>query len=394
MSSFPLRTHDLRPLTLAELAEDLGVPAPAAGGEMEVTGLAALDRAGPTELGLVANPSFLKRLAASKAGALLVEAGLAERVAEREAADPGGRGRRPCLVVPDAQAAMRQILERILPEAPWEAEVHPTAVVHPTAILGEGVGVGPYAVVEAHVVVGRGSRIGAHAVVGAGARIGEDAWLLPQVVLYPGVVLGDRVLLHSGVRVGVDGFGYVFEEGAHRKIPQVGACVLGNDVEVGANAAIDRGSIGESRIGAGTKLDNLVHLGHNVTVGPLSLLTAQVGIAGSTRIGQGVVMGGQAGVAGHLHVGDGTRVAAQAGVIADVPPGETVMGFPARPRREFLRGVAGQQKIPELLRELRTLRARLEALEDAERSAPASASLPLSGPDPEAREAGSGGVSK
>lgn len=394
MSSFPLRSHDIRPPTLAELAADLGVSAPAAGGDMEVTGLAALDRAGPTELGLVADPRFLERLPASRAGALLVEAGLAEKVAESEAAHPEGRVLRPRLVVPDTQVAMRRILERLLPEVPWESGVHPTAVVHPTAILGEEVGIGPYAVVEEYAVVGAGSRVGAHAVVGAGARIGVGTWLLPQVVLYPGVVLGDRVLLHSGVRIGVDGFGYVFEDGAHRKIPQVGGCVLGDDVEVGANAAIDRGSIGESRIDAGTKLDNLVHMGHNVSVGPLSLLTAQVGIAGSTRIGQGVAMGGQAGVAGHLEVGDGARVAAQAGVIADVPPGETVMGFPARPRREFLRGVAGQQKVPELLRELRALRVRVEALEAAQGSVPVPASLPASPPEPDLPEGGSGGVSK
>lgn len=392
MSSFPLRSRDASPPTLAELAHDLGVPVPSSGGERTVTALAALDRAGPTELGLVADARFLERLPASRAGALLVEAGLARRVAEKEAADPAGRAPRPCLVVPDPQAAMRRILERLSPETLVDGEVHPTAVVHATAVLGEGVRVGPYAVVEEDAVVGAGSRIGAHAVVGAGARIGAGTWLLPQVVVYPEVVLGDRVILHSGVRVGVDGFGYVFEDGAHRKIPQVGGCVLGDDVEVGANAAIDRGSIGESRIDAGTKLDNLVHLGHNVTIGPLSLITAQVGIAGSTRIGQGVAMGGQAGVAGHLEVGEGARISAQAGVIADVPPGETVMGFPARPRREFLRGVAGQHKVPDLLRELRALRSRVEALEAALGPDPE----PTPAPDPETdlRERGPGGVSK
>jgi len=373
MTSFALRPRDLRLPTLAELAEILGVPAPETGGELEITGLGTLDRAGPTELGLLSSPRFVERVPTSRAGALLVKAELAEAVARREAADPD-RMPRPCLVVPDPQRAMRRILERIFPETPLEAEVHATAVVHPTAVLGPGVRIGPYAVVEEEAVVGPGSRIGAHVVVGAGSRIGAEVQLLPQVVLYPGTVLGDRVILHSGVRVGVDGFGYVFEDGLHRKIPQVGGCVIEEGVEIGANSCIDRGSIGESRLGAGSKLDNLVHLGHNVTVGAASILVAQVGVAGSSRIGRGVIMGGQVGVGGHLEVGDGARLAGQAGVIADVPPGETLMGFPARPRREFLRGVAGQARVPELIRELRALRARVEGLEAALDSALVSGS--------------------
>jgi UDP-3-O-[3-hydroxymyristoyl] glucosamine N-acyltransferase len=182
------------------------------------------------------------------------------------------------------------------------------------------------------------------------------------VILYPRTTLGDRVILHAGVRVGVEGFGYVFEGGSHRKVPQVGGCFIGDDVEVGANTTIDRGSIGVTRIGSGAKVDNLVQLGHNTVIGPLTMLAAQVGVSGSTEIGSAVVVGGQAGFSGHISVGDGARIAGQSGVTGDIAPGEIVMGFPARPRMEFLRRAAAQGKVDGLLQEIRELRRRIEAL--------------------------------
>jgi UDP-3-O-[3-hydroxymyristoyl] glucosamine N-acyltransferase len=353
MSSFPLRTSAPVGLTLSVIARHLGIEFEPEHGDFQVDGMAPLHLAGPRDLGLLSDSRYLDAVGDARAGGLLVKSELAEALDDA----------RPRLVVPDPHAAMRRILERLHPERPWSGEVHPRAEVHASAELGAGVRIGPFAVVEEGVVLGDRVRIGAHTVVGAGARIGDDATLMSQVTVYPGTELGARVVLHAGVRVGVDGFGFVFEGGEHLRIPHVGRCVVEDDVEIGANTCVDRGSIGETRIEAGTKLDNLVHIGHNVRIGAKCLVTAQVGFAGSATVGTGVMLGGQAGVSGHLAVGDGARVAAQAGVIGAVAPGETVMGFPARPQREFLKATAALYRVPELVRKLRALEARLADLE-------------------------------
>jgi UDP-3-O-[3-hydroxymyristoyl] glucosamine N-acyltransferase len=223
--------------------------------------------------------------------------------------------------------------------------------------------VGPYAVLGRDTRIADGVRIGAHAVVGDGCVVGPDSVLHPHVVLYPGTRLGARVILHAGVRLGVDGFGYVTLEGGHRKIPQVGACVVEDDVEMGANTCVDRGSIGRTVIGRGTKIDNLVHLAHNVQVGEGVFMAAMVGIAGSTRVGDRAMFGGQSGMVGHIEIGEGARVGAQAGVIGDVPPGEIVSGYPARNNREFLRAMGMAFKLPDTLRRIEELEQRLAALE-------------------------------
>jgi len=315
-------------------------------------GIAPLEEAGEVHLGFLADSRYLKQVAGSRAGALLVAAELEERLPIA-----AWRG-----IVTDApHQALVRLLEELHPSPDPPPGIHPTAVLGRGVVLGERVHVGPYAVLEEGVEVGDNCRIGAHVVVGAGARMGAGCVLHPQVVLYPDTVLGDRVILHAGVRVGVDGFGYVFHEGSHRKVPQVGGCVLEDDVEVGANSTVDRGSIGRTVVGRGSKLDNLVHLGHNVHLGELGLVVAQVGVAGSTRLGKGVVLGGQAGVGGHLRVGDGARVAARGGVIGDVQPGETVSGFPARPHKEFMRAMAALQRLPDLQRRVAELERALAA---------------------------------
>ena len=176
-----------------------------------------------------------------------------------------------------------------------------------------------------------------------------------HVALYPGVRVGARTIVHAGARLGVDGFGYVYTDGAHRKVPQVGSCVIGEDVEIGANTTIDRGSIGATEIGRGVKIDNLVHIAHNVRIGENSIIVAQVGIAGSTTVGRHVTLAGQAGIPGHVTIGDGATVAAQAGVFGDVPPGETWSGYPARPHRESLRAQASVARLPKLMERLRAL---------------------------------------
>jgi UDP-3-O-[3-hydroxymyristoyl] glucosamine N-acyltransferase len=218
--------------------------------------------------------------------------------------------------------------------------------------LGEAVAIGPYAVIGDGADLGDRVVVESHAVVGARARIGADSILWPAVVIYPDAQLGNRVLVHAGARVGCDGFGYVPDDGGHRKIPHVGRCVVEDDVEIGANTTIDRGSIDDTVIGQGTKIDNLVHVGHNVRIGRRCLIMAQVGIAGSARVEDDVILAGQVGLSGHLTVGKGARLGAQAGVFGDVPGGETWSGYPARPHRESLRASAALFKLAGMMKRL------------------------------------------
>ncbi len=355
MNSFPLRRAPSgADLPLRALATHLGAPDPG-GGAGTVRGIAPLAQAGATELGFLAHRRYLPDLAGSRAGALLVAESLVPLL---------GEDARLRLVVQDPHRALASLLDLFFPPTEEDPEVHATAVLGRGVRLGEGARIGPYAVVEEGVSLGDRVRVGAHVVVGAGSRVGAGSILHPHAVLYPGTVLGAGVILHAGACLGVDGFGYVEDGGALRKVPQVGGCFVGDEVEIGANTTVDRGSIGETRVEAGAKLDNLVHLGHNVVVGHMTLLAAQVGVAGSTRIGAGVMTGGQVGINGHTHVGDGARLAGQAGVTGDVPAGATVMGFPARERGAYLRTAALQGKLPELRERIRKLEARLDELED------------------------------
>ena len=333
-----------RELTLAEAAEATGGRVL---GDARVTfsRIAPVHDAGPEDLALLADRRYGEDLVRCGGRALLVSDDMSGL--------PGGP--RDRIVVPDAHRAMVTLLALLHPESPPPPEVHDTAIVHPDASVCDTVSVDAGTVIGAGAALGAGSVVGANCVIGGGVVIGRECVVRANVTVYPGSVLGDRVIVHAGARIGVDGFGYVLVEGEHVKVPQVGGCVVEDDVEIGANCTIDRGSIGVTRIGAGSKLDNLVHIGHNVVVGPRSLVVAQVGIAGSTRMGEGVVLGGQAGLVGHLRIGDGARIGAQAGVISDIGPGQEVSGYPARDHRTYLKAMASLMRLPRTLKRLRRI---------------------------------------
>ena len=338
----------MRRVTTAELAILVG-------GELKgdsartIERLAPLDEATPDALSLIASARYLPYLQATRAGAVLVPSKWLGSVPERCVA----------VVVEEPHRALQAVLTELYRVSRPEPGIHPSAVISESVRLGAEIHIGPHVVVGEEVSIGDRASIGANSVICAGCTIGDDVIIHPNVTLYEGVVIENRVIVHAGARLGKDGFGFVWKDGGHRKVPQVGGCVIEEDVEIGANVTIDRGSIGDTVVGAGTKLDNLVHIGHNVRVGRNVLVVAQAGIAGSTRIGDGAVLGGQAGIAGHLDIGPGARLGAQAGAISDVPAGATYSGYPARPHRESLRGHAAVFKLPEFFRRLKRLEERV-----------------------------------
>ncbi len=238
--------------------------------------------------------------------------------------------------------------------------IHPTAVISPKAKLGENVSVGAYTVIEDGVTVGDNTVIFPQCYIGKDVTIGKNCYIYPQVVIREDCVLKDYVILQPGARIGADGFGFTFHDGRHQKIPQVGNVVLGNDVEIQANACVDRAKITSTVIGDNTKIDNLVQVGHNVRVGQSSIFCAQVGIAGTTDIGNGVILAGQVGLAGHMKVGDGAQIGAQSGVMNDVPAGQTYFGFPAMPQKEAFKQMAILRKLPEMYKDFKQFKKQLQ----------------------------------
>lgn len=338
----------------------VGEIAERAGGELSgeagtrIRAVASLDAAEPHELAFVTNARYLPSLRSTRAGAVLISRSLA-------ADPPAGL---TVVRVDDPYAVLTWLLPVLYPEPPVVPGIHETAVVAADAEIGDGVRIDPYAVVGAGARIGARVRIGAHVVVGDGCTVGDDTIVHPHVTLSPGVEVGRRCVLHSGARIGGEGYRFVYTGGAHRKMLHIGACRLGDDVEVGANTTIDRGSIGDTVIGDGVKIDNLVQIGHNVRIGTHSLLVAQVGISGGTVVGDGAILGGQAGVGQHLTIGRGARVGGRAGVTGDVAPGETVSGYPARPHREAMRAQAALFRLPAMFRKLQEIERSLRGRAD------------------------------
>ncbi len=260
-----------------------------------------------------------------------------------------------CAEVP--KLAMAQVLGALFPPRPIEPGIDPTAIIDPGARVGQGVAIGPQVLIGPDVEIGEGTIIGHGCSIATGVRIGGECRLFPRVVLYENTQLGHGVTVHAGTVIGSDGFGYLFHEMKHWKIPQVGRVVIEDDVEIGANTTIDCATIGETRIGAGCKIDNKVQIGHNVRIGPLSILCSQVGVAGSTTIGAGCVLAGQVGIADYVEIGDKVQIGAQSGVLSNaaVESESVLFGTPARPLMETLRQQAATAKLPELIKQIRAL---------------------------------------
>ena len=334
-------------MTLGEVAAQTGGWVAPEAAAQEISGLASLDDANPGDLAFFGNPRYLKSLRKSRATAVLVPHGFGEEV-------PPAR-----IWVDDPGAAFSALLPAFVPPAiVFTPGVHPTAVVHSEATVGEGVFIGPYVVVEQGAAIGARSILAAHAYIGHGVRIGEDCRIFPHVTIRERCTLANRVILHSGVVIGADGFGYEFRDGSHQKIPQTGIVQIEDDVEIGANSTVDRARFGRTWIRRGTKIDNLVQIAHNVTIGENSILCAQVGISGSTRIGNFVTLAGKAGINGHIEIGDGAIIGAMSGVPKSVKPGAVLIGAPARPMKDYKTNLALLNRFPELFERVKKLEGR------------------------------------
>ena len=316
-------------------------------GDVRVVAVAPIDRAGPADLSFLASSKYLPHFRRSRAAAVLCKAEFAET--------PGGPAVR--IVVPDAHAALLAILPVLYPPPVWQPGVHPTAVIGRGATWQDPVAIGPHVTLGRDVHLGRNVRLGAGCVLGDGVQVGDDVELYPRVTVYSGTEIGSRVILHAGAVLGSDGFGYVPGQRGElpRKIPQVGRCLIGDDVEIGANSTVDRGSVDDTVIGPGTKIDNLVQVAHNVRVGARCLIAAMVGIAGSTHVGDDVFLAGQVGLSDHLVIGNRVRVTVQGGVIGDLPDGATVSGYPARNHREYLRAQGALYRLAKIVDDLEAL---------------------------------------
>jgi UDP-3-O-[3-hydroxymyristoyl] glucosamine N-acyltransferase len=314
-------------------------------GAAEITGVAPLDRAGPGDLTFLALARYLDEFRGSRAGAVLVPAELADV--------DGGPATR--IVVTDPARALGHLLRTLVPESRPAAGVDPTARLGPGVVLGAEVSIGPFAVLGRDVRLGDRAVVGPGVVIEDGVTIGDDVYLGPRVVCGCGTRVGNRVRVKAGAVLGGSGFGFTSDRDGHHRIPHVGGCVIEDDVDIGANTTIDRGSIGDTVVGAGTKIDNLVQLGHNVRIGRRCLLMSQVGVAGSSRLGDRVILAGQVGIAGHLTIGDGARLAAQSGLSSDVPAGADFGGYPARANREWLRSLAVLYRLTPIAKDLERL---------------------------------------
>lgn len=323
-------------------------------GARTVCRCAPIDEAGPTDLTFVANQKYARLLKKTAAGAAIVSPNNVKRAPDSL----------PLLIAEDPYFAFRQAVVAIHGHRRHPApEISSAAFIHPSAKIGKDCHIGPFAVVAANATVGDRCVLYPHAVLGPGSSLGDDCVLFPNVTVYENCSIGARVTIHAGSVIGTDGFGFAQKDGAHHKIPQVGCVVIEDDVEIGANCCVQRATIGTTRIGRGTKMSDLLDIGHGATVGRFNLLVSQVGIAGSATTGDYVAIGGQSGVAGHLTIGQAAQVAARSGVVTDVPPAAQYGGSPAIQLDQAKRVGMEVVRLPQIVQQLQDLSARLERLE-------------------------------
>ena len=333
------------PYTASEIARLIG-GAVAGEGSVVLSRFAPASSAQAGDLTFAENEAWFQQAEKSSASAILVDGNFAS-------------AGKTLVRVPNARIGFAKALELFFPDPPAEPGIHPTAAVASSAQVDPSASIGPHCVIGDSARIGPGTVIEAQAVVGAGCRIGAGSRVFPNATLYPGTEVGARVRIHAGAVIGSDGFGYVADAGIHRKVPQVGNVIIHDDVEIGANVTIDRGALGPTVIGRGTKIDNLVQIAHNVVIGENCLVVAQCGVAGSTRLGNYVTLAGQSGLAGHLKIGNRVTVAAQSGVMRDIEDDQKWFGSPAQPDRQMKRQLLALQQLPELLRRVAELERRL-----------------------------------
>jgi UDP-3-O-[3-hydroxymyristoyl] glucosamine N-acyltransferase len=314
---------------------------------LSLTGFAPANTARPGDLTFAENEAYFAVAEKSAAAAILVSGDFKS-------------ASKTLIRVKNARVAFAKILPLFFPEPEFAPGVHPSAVVAASAQVDATAHIGPCCVIGERVKIGAKVVLEDCVSIGADSILGEGTHLLPNVTVYPRSQIGARVRIHAGAVIGSDGFGYVFDQGAHLKVPQIGQVVIGDDVEIGANVTIDRGALGPTVIGKGTKIDNLVQIAHNVQIGEHCIVVAQAGVAGSTKLGSYVTLAGQVGVAGHLKIGDRVTIAAQSGVMHDIEAGEKWFGSPAQPDRQMKRQLLALQQLPELIRRIRELEKRLD----------------------------------
>jgi UDP-3-O-[3-hydroxymyristoyl] glucosamine N-acyltransferase len=340
-----------RGIGLREIAAMLGCAPPPE--DLQITGLASLTEAGPSDISFLGSESFLKEFYATGAAAVLVQKNI-------HLIEPP---RAVVLTVTDADLAMAKLLEAFAPKPVRPAPgVDSRAVIDPTAKIGPGVSIGAFCVIGPGVAIGKGSIIHSLVYIGQDAVIGEDCELFPNVTIRERVQIGSRVSINAGSVLGTDGFGYRWDGTKQAKIPQIGNVVIGDDVEIGSCVCIDRAKFSVTKIGRGTKIDNLVQIGHNVVIGEHCIIAGQAGLAGSAVLGTRVSLGGQSALRDHTRIGDGAMVAACAAVANDVAAKEIVSGMPAIPHRQSLRENAAQRRLPDLVVTIRKLKEEVEAL--------------------------------
>ncbi len=324
---------------------------------LEISGASSIEDAKKGDITFASNGKYLKSASKSLASAIIVSNEAKIKVRKGKA----------IIRTPNPRLAFTRLLELFAPETKIPIGIHPTAIIGQGTVVGENVSIGPYVVIGENARIGERVVIFGHVYIGDEVEIGERTIIHPRVTLCQQVKIGKRVIINSGTVIGSEGFGYIEIEKGHLKIPQNGTVVIGDEVEIGANVTIDRATTGTTSIGRGTKIDNLVMIAHNVTIGENCIIIAQVGISGSTKIEDSVTLAGQAGVAGHLTIGANTVVAARSGVTKSIGPDQFVSGYPARPHREEKRIKAIVSKLPTLLKRIKELEGKVQELEKRER---------------------------